>query len=171
VPGVLRVHLQGLHAPLLGEGVNLLQEGAVGEAVLLPAEPSPGAVAPFGLPEVLQPLGGEGDAVFFGYRHHLVGDLPAVHLGEGPQEEVCGVVGYFSTVCASAHAEARNGGVYLNEEGRRRLIERVEKRLLEEVTHPLGFRKPLGELMELQAQRLKAALLGRGPYTPFYLWR
>ena len=43
--------------------------------------------------------------------------------------------------------------------------------LVEGVAHPLGFRKPLGELMELQAQRLKAALLGRGRYTPFYLWR
>ena len=61
--------------------------------------------------------------------------------------------------------------MYLDEEGRRRLIEQVEKRLLEGVAHPLGFRKPLGELMELQAQRLKAALLGRGRYTPFYLWR
>jgi CRISPR-associated protein Cas1 len=61
--------------------------------------------------------------------------------------------------------------VYLNEEGRRRLIELLEGRFLEEVAHPLGFRKPLGEMIELQAQRLKAALLERGRYTPFYLWR
>jgi CRISPR-associated protein Cas1 len=26
-------------------------------------------------------------------------------------------------------------------------------------------------MIELQAQRLKAALLERGRYTPFYLWR
>ena len=59
--------------------------------------------------------------------------------------------------------------MYLNEEGRRRLIQLFEERLLEEVSHPLGFRKPLGETIEVQAQRLKAALLGRGEYTPFYL--
>jgi CRISPR-associated protein Cas1 len=47
----------------------------------------------------------------------------------------------------------------------------LEGRFLEEVAHPLGFRKPLGEMIELQAQRLKAALLERGRYTPFYLWR
>ena len=70
-----------------------------------------------------------------------------------------------------SHAEAREGGVYLNEEGRRRLIQLFEERLLEGVSHPLGFRKPLGETIEVQAQRLKAALLGRGEYTPFYLWR
>lgn len=68
-----------------------------------------------------------------------------------------------------AHAEPREGGVYLNEEGRRVLIALLEERFLEEATHPLGFRKPYGELLEVQAQRLKAALLGRGPYTPFYL--
>ena len=70
-----------------------------------------------------------------------------------------------------SHAEVREGGVYLNEEGRRRLIQLFEERLLEGVSHPLGFRKPLGETIEVQAQRLKAALLGRGRYTPFYLWR
>jgi len=69
------------------------------------------------------------------------------------------------------HVEARLGYIYLKEEGRRRLITLVEERLREEMTHPLGFRKPLMELIEVQAQRLKAALLGREEYTPFYLWR
>jgi CRISPR-associated protein Cas1 len=68
-----------------------------------------------------------------------------------------------------AHAEAREGGVYLNEEGRRRLIELLEGRFLEEVAHPLGFRKPLGEMIELQAHRLKKAILGKEAYTPYYL--
>jgi hypothetical protein len=36
--GVLGVHLQDLHAPPPGEGVDLLQEGPVGEAVLFAAE-------------------------------------------------------------------------------------------------------------------------------------
>ncbi|WP_448566711.1 hypothetical protein [Thermus sp.] len=35
----------------------------------------------------------------------------------------------------------------------------------------LGLDKAYGELIELQAHRLKAALLGRKEYTPFYLWR
>lgn len=50
----------------------------------------------------------------------------------------------------------------MNEEGRRRLIQLFEERLLEGVSHPLGFRKPLGETIEVQAQRLKAALSGAG---------
>lgn len=68
-----------------------------------------------------------------------------------------------------AHAQAQEGGVYLNEEGRRRLIELLEGRFLEEVAHPLGFRKPLGEMIELQAQRLKKTILGKEAYTPYYL--
>ncbi|WP_337845855.1 CRISPR-associated endonuclease Cas1 [Thermus sp.] len=67
------------------------------------------------------------------------------------------------------HAEAREGGIYLNEEGRRRLIALFENRLATEATHPLGFRKPYAELIQVQADRLKGALLERGTYTPFYL--
>ncbi|MEN2981631.1 MAG: CRISPR-associated endonuclease Cas1 [Thermus sp.] len=70
---------------------------------------------------------------------------------------------------ALAHAERRDGGVYLNEEGRRVLIGLLEERFLQEATHPLGFRKPFGELLEVQASRLLGALLGREVYTPFYL--
>jgi len=67
------------------------------------------------------------------------------------------------------HAEARAGGVYLNEEGKRTLLGLLEERFLQESTHPLGFRKPYQELIETQAHRLKAAILGRERYTPFYL--
>ncbi|GLV48959.1 CRISPR-associated endonuclease Cas1 1 [Thermus sp. LT1-2-5] len=68
-----------------------------------------------------------------------------------------------------AHGEARDGGVYLNEEGRRVLLGLLEERFAQEATHPLGFRKPYAELIEVQAQRLKAAVLGRGKYSPFHL--
>jgi len=68
-----------------------------------------------------------------------------------------------------AHAETRQGGVYLNEEGKKRLIALLEARFTEEATHPLGFRKTYGELLEVQAQRLKKALLGKEAYTPYYL--
>ncbi|MEZ0322342.1 MAG: CRISPR-associated endonuclease Cas1 [Thermus sp.] len=67
------------------------------------------------------------------------------------------------------HGEVRDGGVYLNEEGRRVLLRLLEGRFLEEATHPLGFRKAYAELIEVQARRLKAAILGRGGYSPFYL--
>lgn len=69
------------------------------------------------------------------------------------------------------HSEARNGGVYLNEAGRKVLLRRLEERFGQEAQHPKGFRKPYQELIETQAARLKAAILGREPYTPFYLWR
>jgi CRISPR-associated protein Cas1 len=45
----------------------------------------------------------------------------------------------------------------------------VEARLAEEATHPLGFRKTYGELLEVQAHRLKKAILGKEAYTPYYL--
>ncbi|WP_243094722.1 CRISPR-associated endonuclease Cas1 [Thermus thalpophilus] len=70
-----------------------------------------------------------------------------------------------------SHGEVRDGGVYLNEEGRRVLITLLEERFSEMAAHPLGFRKPYDELIELQAHRLKAAILGREPYTPYYLKR
>ena len=59
--------------------------------------------------------------------------------------------------------------VYLNEEGKRRPIGLVEARLAEEATHPLGFRKTYGELLEVQAHRLKKAIQGKEVYTPYYL--
>ncbi|GAA6751816.1 CRISPR-associated endonuclease Cas1 [Thermus antranikianii] len=69
---------------------------------------------------------------------------------------------------ALEHADMREGGVYLSEEGKRILIPLLEERFLQEATHPLGFRKPYGELLEVQAARLKAAILRGEAYTPFY---
>lgn len=47
----------------------------------------------------------------------------------------------------------------------------LETRFAQEAQHPRGFRKTYQELIETQAARLKAAILGRAAYTPFYLWR
>lgn len=69
------------------------------------------------------------------------------------------------------HSEARNGGVYLNDAGRKTLLRLLESRLAQEAQHPRGFRKPYQQLIETQAALLKAAILGRDTYTPFYLWR
>jgi CRISPR-associated protein Cas1 len=70
-----------------------------------------------------------------------------------------------------AHSEARDGGVYLSDVGRKVLLRLLEERFAKEAQHPLGFRQPYQQLIETQAARLKAALLGREPYTPYYLWR
>jgi len=67
------------------------------------------------------------------------------------------------------HFENRNGGVFLTEEGRKEMIRLFEARLSTEAKHPLGFRKPYKEILMAQAHRLKAALLAKGTYTPFYL--
>lgn len=69
------------------------------------------------------------------------------------------------------HAETRSGGVYLGDTGRKLLLRLLEERLNQEAQHPKGFRKPYQELIEIQAARLKAAILGREVYTPFYLRR
>lgn len=69
------------------------------------------------------------------------------------------------------HAEARDGGVYLNDTGRKALLRLLEERLAKEAQHPQGFRQPYQQLIETQAARLKAALLGRDAYSPYYLWR
>jgi len=83
------------------------------------------------------------------------------------------VLGAFlrSELVPDKHSEARNGGVYLNEAGRKTLLRLLETRFAQEAQHPRGFRKTYQELIETQAARLKAAILGRDTYTPFYLWR
>ncbi len=45
----------------------------------------------------------------------------------------------------------------------------MEARLAEEATHPLGFGKTYGELLEVQAHRLEKAILGKEAYKPQYL--
>ena len=72
---------------------------------------------------------------------------------------------------AKDHGEARGGGVYLNDLGRKVLLRLLEERLAKEAQHPRGFKKPYAGLIETQAARLKAALLGGEGYTPYYLWR
>ena len=74
--GVLGVHLQDFYATLSGEGVDLRQQGPIGEAVLFAAEVSAGTIAPSGLPEVFEALRADGDSVLFSNGHDLVGDLP-----------------------------------------------------------------------------------------------
>ncbi|GEM87853.1 CRISPR-associated endonuclease Cas1 [Meiothermus granaticius] len=69
------------------------------------------------------------------------------------------------------HSEAKGGGVYLNDTGRKTLLRLLEARFAQEAQHPRGFRQTYQALIETQAARLKAALLGRESYTPFYLWR
>lgn len=69
------------------------------------------------------------------------------------------------------HSEPRNGGVYLNEPGRKILVRALETRLAESALHPAGFSKPYTDLIETQASLLLAAIVRGKPYTPFSLWR
>ena len=66
------------------------------------------------------------------------------------------------------HFEDKRGGIYLNEAGRKTLIPLLETRLEEETEHPLGMKRPFRGMIELQAQRLAAAVEGRDTYVGFY---
>ncbi len=71
---------------------------------------------------------------------------------------------------AARHFEARDGGVYLNEAGRKRLVRVLERRLNQEARHPDGSKRAsYAEMIEYQGVRLAAAVEGRRAYHPFFL--
>lgn len=64
------------------------------------------------------------------------------------------------------------GSVNLNSEGRKRFIAAFERRLSQEVTHPLfGYRISYRRLLELQARLLARSLLGDIPEYPNFMTR
>lgn len=73
------------------------------------------------------------------------------------------------TLLPLEHFHDQQGGIYLNEAGKKRLVPILEARFGEVARHPLGFERPYDELISLQVQRLVATLLKGTPYTPFYL--
>jgi hypothetical protein len=98
--------------------------------------------------------------------------LPALAFGLLAAQGNAPPLAFFVGPAYMSQAWARERGVSLAKQGPLPWGTgggRIAKRGGLETTHPLGFRKPLGELIEVQAQRLKAALLGRERYTPFYL--
>ncbi|WP_052297136.1 CRISPR-associated endonuclease Cas1 [Marinithermus hydrothermalis] len=68
------------------------------------------------------------------------------------------------------HFEARGGGVYLNEGGRKRLVRVLAHRLNQEVRHPDGSKRTTyAGMIAYQGVRLAAAVEGRRAYHPFFL--
>lgn len=67
------------------------------------------------------------------------------------------------------HFEDRQGGIYLNEAGRKTLIPLLEERLNQGVAPHQPSERSYAEQVEHQAQRLAAALLRGTPYPPFFL--
>ena len=68
---------------------------------------------------------------------------------------------------ARRHFVSAGGAVSLNPDGRRRFIAAFERRLSQEITHPLfGYRLSYRRLLELQARLLGRFLLGELPYYP-----
>lgn len=64
------------------------------------------------------------------------------------------------------------GSVNLNSDGRKRFIATFERRLSQEVTHPLfGYRISYRRLLELQARLLARSLLGDIPEYPNFMTR
>lgn len=68
-----------------------------------------------------------------------------------------------------AHFHDQEGGIYLNEAGKKQLVPLLEARFAESAQHPLGFTRPYAELIGTQVQRLVAALVRGQDYTAFYL--
>ena len=68
------------------------------------------------------------------------------------------------------HAVVKGKSVYLNEKGREKLIKAIQKRLETAFHHPVLQRKrPLLELIELEAARLAGAIVHGKDYEAFYL--
>lgn len=68
------------------------------------------------------------------------------------------------------HFEPKNGGVYLNEEGRRKLILQYERRMERQfMSECAGHRTSLRQQLENQAVMYKAALESRDKFEPFLM--
>lgn len=68
--------------------------------------------------------------------------------------------------------ETRGTGVFLNDLGRKRLLEILEERFAQKVRHPQdGGYRTYEEMIFMQAQRLAGAIVHGKPYQPFYLLR
>jgi len=71
---------------------------------------------------------------------------------------------------AAEHFEPRNGGVYLNDTGRRKFILQYERRMEREfMSECAGHRTSLRQQLEQQAVMLKGALERPGAFEPFLM--
>lgn len=70
----------------------------------------------------------------------------------------------------ASHFEPRNGGVYLNEEGRRRFFLQYERRMERQfMSESVGHRTTLRQQVEQQAVQYKAALEDPSKFEPFLM--
>ncbi len=75
-------------------------------------------------------------------------------------------------IISKKHAVPVEGGVYLNEKGREQTIKAIQRRLETAFHHPvLGRKRPLLELIEIEAARLAGAIVSGRDYKAFYLDR
>ena len=73
-------------------------------------------------------------------------------------------------VLNAAHFEARNGGVYLNEEGRKKFFLQYERRMERQfLSESVGHRTTLRQQLEQQAVMFKAALEDPAKFEPFLI--
>lgn len=71
---------------------------------------------------------------------------------------------------AAAHFEPKNGGVYLNEEGRKRFFLQYERRMERQfISECAGHRTTLRQQLEHQAVMIKGALEEPGKFEPFLM--
>ncbi len=70
----------------------------------------------------------------------------------------------------AAHFEARNGGVYLNEEGRKKFFLQYERRMERQfMSESVGHRTTLRQQLEQQAVMFKSALHDPAKFEPFLM--
>ena len=68
------------------------------------------------------------------------------------------------------HFEPRNGGVYLNEEGRKKFFLQYERRMERQfLSESVGHRTNLRQQLEEQAVMFKAALVDPARFEPFLM--
>jgi len=68
------------------------------------------------------------------------------------------------------HFEPKNGGVYLNEEGRKKFILQYERRMERQfLSESAGHRTTLRQQLENQAVMFKSALEKRDAFEPFLI--
>jgi CRISPR-associated protein Cas1 len=74
------------------------------------------------------------------------------------------------TLKPAVHFQTRDGGVYLNAEGRKRFLIAYERRLTREfLSEQTGQRTSIRGLLHRQAQAVKQAILNDEPFEPFLM--
>lgn len=114
---------------------------------------------------------------YLGFFHQVHYGRPALALDL--MEEFRPLIGDSAVLTAINNGEVREsdfivrmGGVALTPEGRRRFIETYERRMGQEITHPVfGYQISYRRVLEVQARLLGRSLLGEIPEYPAFATR